>query len=107
MAKRNKEPKPITISPLAKADIRTVLNYLSQHWNQKVIDEFLQKLSTFYYIIAINPRLFGFYNKQKNIRKYVLDKNNVIYYRNKKEGIEIITLFNSKQQPNKLKKIFK
>ena len=68
MAVRNKQPKTIIISPLAQADIVEILNYLTQTWGEKVAYEFLQKLNTFYYLVSINPRLFGFYNKQKNIR---------------------------------------
>jgi len=47
MAKRNK-PKPVIISPQAKEDITNILSHLSTNWNQKVVDEFLQKLHVFY-----------------------------------------------------------
>jgi|GEM_PF-2281943 hypothetical protein len=39
MAVRNKQAKAIIISPLAKADIIEILNYLSQTWGEKVADE--------------------------------------------------------------------
>lgn len=67
MVKRNKPAKPVIISPLAKEDIKNILLWLSENWSQEIIDEFLQKLEIFYHIISINPRLFGYYNKQKNI----------------------------------------
>jgi plasmid stabilization system protein ParE len=104
MAVRNKQAKAIIISPLAKADIIEILNYLSQTWGEKVADEFLEKLNTFYFLVSINPRLFGFYNKQKNIRKYL---QNIIYYGNKIKEIQIITVFDTRQNPAKLKKILK
>lgn len=78
MAKRNK-PKPVIISPQAKEDINNILSYLSQNWSQKVVDEFLQKFEVFFYIISINPKIFGYYNKRRNIRKYALTKQNIIY----------------------------
>ncbi len=87
MAVRNKQPKTVTISPQAREDIKDILHYLSQNWNQKIVDEFLKKLETFYYIVSINPRLFGYFNKQKNIRKYVITKQNIIYYRNKRNEV--------------------
>jgi plasmid stabilization system protein ParE len=71
MAVRNKQAKAIIISPLAKADIIEIINYLS-NWGEKVADKFLEKLNTFYFLVSINRRLFGFYNKQKNIRKYLI-----------------------------------
>ena len=102
MAKRNKQ-KPVIISPQAKEDITNILSYISQNWNQKVIDEFLQKLQVFYYIISINPRIFGYYNKRRNIRKYALTKQNIVYYRNRRTAVEIITVFDGRQHPVKLK----
>ena len=63
MAVRNKQPKTVIISPQAKEDINNILYYLSQTWNQKVVDEFLKKLEAFYYIVSINPRLFGYFDK--------------------------------------------
>lgn len=106
MAKRNK-PKPVIISPQAKEDVRNILSYLSQNRNQKVVDEFLQKLEVFYYIVSVNPRIFGYYNKRRNIRKYALTKQNIIYYRNRRTSVEIITVFDGRQHPVKLKKNLK
>jgi len=106
MAKRNK-PKPVIISPQAKEDITNILSHLSTNWNQKVVDEFLQKLHVFYYIISINPKVFGYYNKSRNIRKYALTKQNIIYYRNRRAAVEIITVFDGRQHPGKLKGILR
>ncbi len=106
MAKRTKQ-KPVIISPQAKDDISHILSYLSKNWNQKVVDEFLQKLHAFYYIISINPKVFGYYNKSRNIRKYALTKQNVIYYRNKPQAVEVITVFDGRQHPDKLKNILR
>jgi plasmid stabilization system protein ParE len=106
MQKRNK-PKPILISPQAKEDINDILLYLSENWNQKITDEFLRRLESFYFIISLNPRIFGYYNKHKNIRKYALTKYNIIYYRNKKSRIEIIAVFDGRRNPLELKKKLK
>lgn len=103
MAKGNK--RNVIISPQAKEDILNIIVYLKEHWGQNVIDEFLQKLETFYRIISLNPRLFGYYNKSRNIRKYAISKQHIIYYRCRKNAIEIITVFDGRQNPVKLKKI--
>lgn len=105
MAVRNNQPKSIIISPQAKEDLNNILLYLSQNWTQKVVDDFLKKLEIFYYLVSIKPRLFGYFDKQKNIRKYVITKQNIIYYRNKKKEVQIITVFDTRQQPSKLKKL--
>jgi plasmid stabilization system protein ParE len=70
-----------------------------------VIDTFLGKLEAFYKIVSLNPHLFRYYDKRRNIRMYALTKQNSIYYRNKRAAIEIITVFDTRQNPQKLKKI--
>jgi len=97
--------KPIIISPQAKQDIESILKYLELNWNQKIIERFLLKLETFYQVISINPRIFGYYSKSRNIRNYAITRQNVIYYRSRKKAIEIITVFDTRQSPSKLKKI--
>lgn len=97
MPLRNSERKVVIISPQAKEDIDNILSYLSQNWNQEVIEKFLEKLELFYFIVSINPRLFGYFNKQKNIRKYAITKHNIIYYRIKKKEVQIITVFDVRQ----------
>ena len=99
--------KPVIISPQAKTDIEAILLYLKNNWNQKIIDRFLLKLETFYTIISINPRLFGYYSKRRNIRNYAITKQQVIYYRNRRKVVEVITVFDTRQSPLKLKSILR
>lgn len=96
--------KPVIISPQAKQDIESILVYLKENWHQKVIDDFLLKLEIFYTIVNINPHVFGYYSKSRNIRNYAITKQQIIYYRNRRKAVEIITVFDSRQSPSKLKK---
>ncbi len=97
----------INISPQAKEDISNILIYLKNNWGQNFVDDFLQKLRTFYHIISINPKLFGYHSKRLKIRKYVITKQNIIFYRIRNTEVEIITVFDCRQNPIKLKKIIK
>jgi plasmid stabilization system protein ParE len=99
--------KPVVISPQAKQDTESILKYLEDNWYQKIIDDFLQKLEIFYAIVSINPRLFGYYSKSRNIRNYAITKDLIIYYRNRRLVIEIIIVFDNRQSPVKLKKILR
>lgn len=97
--------KKVIVSPQTKQDIELVLDYLKENWSQKVIDDFLSRLETFYLIISRNPYVFGYYSKSRNIRNYAITKQHVIYYRNKRNAVEVITLFDARQSPKKLKKV--
>ena len=102
MARANR--KPVVISPQAKQDIELILYYLKENWNQRVVDNFLYKLETFLTIVSINPHVFGYYSKSRNIRNYAISKHQVIYYRNKRKIIQVIAVFDSRQSPSKLKR---
>lgn len=107
MQLRNSDRKKIVISPEAKEDLTNILSFLAENWGDQVIQEFLQKLNTFYYIVSVNPRLFGYYNKSKNIRKYLVSRQNIIYYRIRNNEVQIITIFDTRQNPAKLRKKIK
>ena len=107
MQLRNSDRKKIIISPEAKEDLKNILSFLTENWGDQVVQEFLQKLNTFYYIVSVNPRLFGYYNKSKNIRKYLISRQNIIYYRIRNKEVQIITVFDTRQNPSKLRKKIK
>ena len=48
----------IVITPQAKSDILNTIAYLKENWDQKVVDDFLQKLELFYRFLSINPKIF-------------------------------------------------
>jgi len=104
MQGRSNDRRKIVISPEAKEDIENILSFLNKNWGNLIVQEFLQKLNTFYYIVSVNPRLFGFYNKSKNIRKYLISRQNIVYYRIKNNEVQIITIFDTRQNPSKLRK---
>lgn len=92
MAVRNNVKKIVIISPQAKEDLDNILSYLAKNWNQKTVDDFIKKVEIFYYLISINPKMFDYFDKKRNIRKYAITKQNIIYYRNKRNEIQIITV---------------
>jgi len=51
MQGRSNDRRKIVISPEAKEDIENILSYLNKNWGNLIVQEFLQKLNTFYYIV--------------------------------------------------------
>lgn len=47
--------------------------------------------------------MYPLIHKRLKIRKCVVSKHNSIYYREKKDFIEIVNVFDTRQNPNKLK----
>jgi len=90
-------------SPAAEEDLRTILDYLHNKWSQRVINKFINKIDDNVGLILEDPKIFPIINLELQIRKSVVTKQNTLYYREVSEGIEIARLFDSRQDPRKLK----
>lgn len=95
--------KEISWSPSAINDFETILDYLKKEWNQTVAEKFLISFEFLITQIKHNPKLFPFLNPKLNLRKCVISKHNSIIYRENKEIIEIVRIFDTRQHPKKLK----
>ena len=96
-------PKLIIWSPLSEKDFTSILDYLQINWNDKVVSDFIEIAESTIGQIAANPTQFPVINKKKQIRKCVITKHNTLFYRDRKENIDILRIFDTRQDPHKLK----
>lgn len=95
--------KPIKWSSLADKDLELLLEYLDENWNNKISLQFLLKLSNYLNTIQKNPKLFPFINENFEIRKCVVTKHNTLFYKETEKRIEILRLYDTRQNPETLK----
>ena len=96
-------PKSIIWSPLSENDFISILDYLQTNWNDKVLSDFIDLTEGIIGQIAANPTQFPVINKKKEVRKCVITKHNTLFYRDRKEHIDILRIFDTRQDPRKLK----
>ena len=94
--------KPIVWSPLSENDFANILEYLDKNWDSAVALNFIELIEQILLQISINPRQFPIHNKKKKIRKCVLTKHNSLFYRDGEKSIEILRIYDSRQDPNTL-----
>ena len=94
--------KQIIWSPLSENDFAAILEYLNDNWDEKVTNQFISLTENILEQISINPRQFPVIYKRKKIRKCVLTKHNSLFYRFSKTQIDILRLFDTRQNPNTL-----
>ena len=95
-------PKPVIWSTQADKDLERILDYLAQEWENSVSAKFLDLVDFLLKQIAINPRQFPLIHKSLNIRKCVVTKHNTLYYRNKRTVVEVLRIYDTRQDPEKL-----
>lgn len=96
-------PKQVLWSPLAEQDLDSTLVYLSQNWDQKVVVRFLDEIDDIVGQISRNPKQFPLIQKRLKIRKCVITMHNSLYYREGKNQIDILRIYDNRQDPRKLK----
>ena len=89
----------------AERNLTAILDYLEQKWSNREISNFAKKLESSLQHISQHPAIFPLYDKEKNVRRCVLSPQTTIYYHEVpfEHKIVIITLFDNRQNPEKLK----
>ncbi len=80
-----------------------ILEYLNLAWTQKEVAYFKSKLSKQLEIISKFPHLFPASQINPELRRAVLSKQTTILYQIEDRRIYIIYLFDTRQDPDKIK----
>lgn len=95
-------PKQIIWSPLSENDFVSILEYLQENWEPKVAEGFIEITFSSVSQISINPKQFPLIYKNKKIRKCILTKHNTLYYRERKDSVDILRIYDNRQDPKKI-----
>jgi plasmid stabilization system protein ParE len=95
-------PKPIIWSPLSESDFAKILEYLNKNWDEKVTNQFVDLTENILKQISINTKQFPVIHKKEKIRKCVLTKHNALFYRDNKTQVDILRIYDTRQDPNTL-----
>jgi plasmid stabilization system protein ParE len=85
------------------ADLENTLDYLDNNWNRQITTNFIDNIEHLTRLISDNPKLFPLINKKRKVRKCVVTKHNTIYYRENKDFIDILRVFDTRQNPSAAK----
>lgn len=96
----------VFLSELAESKLLKLSQYLLEEWNLKTRDKFILKLNDKIKQISIQPDSCPKSSEFENLHKCVVTKQTTIFYRiiAERNEIEIITIFDTRQNPDKLKK---
>jgi hypothetical protein len=92
-------------SAKAKITFFSVMDYLNSNWTKKEMIQFYQRTQITINAIKKNPALFPASSKNKAIRKAIIDKNNLMFYKidPSHQKIYLLTFFDSRQDPEMLR----
>ena len=96
-------PKKVIWSPQSESDLGNIIEYLFNNWDDKVVFKFVDIVDELIDQISKNPKQFPIIQKERSIRKCVVTKHNSLYYRERKGCIDILRIYDNRQDPRKLK----
>ena len=96
----------VFLSEQAEIKLLKLSEYLLENWNIRTRDKFISKLTERIEQISIQPESCPKSFEFENLYKCVVTKQTTLYYRINfdKEEVEIITIFDSRQNPESLNK---
>lgn len=96
----------IVWTPKATETFDSIIQYLNEHWTDREIEKFVVKADRVVHLISIYPKSF-LKSERKGIFKARLNKQNSLFYRFRKNQVELLLFWDGRQDPGKLKKLLK
>jgi len=100
----------VSISERAQNNLVKILLYLQTEWSLKIRNRFFDKFRKDVQLISQNPYLFPIIDYlfpiidlDRDVRRCMITKHNALYFRLVNQEVEIITIHDVRQDPEKLK----
>ena len=96
--------RKVVISKRATYELEDLFKFLDNKWSISIRKKVAQKLNKNIEKIRLNPELFP-KSTVRNTRKCVVSKQISLYYDFDEKNLNILRIFDTRQDPNKIKKI--
>ena len=97
--------REIVITPTAQKDINRIFEYLEGKWSERIKLQFSNLLNKNLKRIVNKPDLFPISENNIKFRKCVLSKQSTLYYHFNDKHIVVVAVFDTRQDPKKIKNI--
>ncbi|MCK5169773.1 MAG: type II toxin-antitoxin system RelE/ParE family toxin [Bacteroidales bacterium] len=96
--------RKILLSKRASGNLEKLLEYLENKWSKRVKDNFIKKMDKALNILKEKPESSPKSEIIKGLHRNVITKQTTVYYKFDSKKLYIVTIFDTRQDPNKLKK---
>lgn len=96
----------IVFSGRSKFQLEQLLEYLEIRFSLSTRDKFIMNFYKIIDIIRLNPDTFPLSNRNK-LRRCVISKQTTLYYKYNAQEVRLLSIFDTRQNPNKIKKDIK
>ncbi len=86
--------------PRAEQRFDEIILWLQTHWSDKEIAHFIKRTEEVLHLISRHPELYR-KSKKAGIHEAIVTKHNLLLYRVKGKKVELLTFFDTRQDPSK------
>jgi plasmid stabilization system protein ParE len=87
----------------ATNNLESIIIYLESNWTSKELTKFFHKLEKQLLLLSLFPEAYPFSIRRRTIHRCVLSKNLTIYYTVENECLVLLSIFDTRQHPSKMK----
>jgi plasmid stabilization system protein ParE len=95
-------PYPVRYSSRSYKEYESILNYVSENFGISKAAEVDMHFERIIDLIAVNPKMFPYSDKMKDVRRSVISPQTTLYYRFTGEYIELVSFRGNKLDPESL-----
>lgn len=94
--------RKVVVSESAARRLKQLMKHLEESWSENVKNKFMKKLDKRIEIVKRFPEAFPQSDLKKGLHKCIVTKQNTFYYIYNEDEIQIVAIFDSRQDPEKL-----
>jgi plasmid stabilization system protein ParE len=98
--------KEVVLTPIALKDFQNIIDYLNYKWDTSTVNNFIDRFDKILDLLSKDAAIFPFVDRRKQIQKCFLTKHNTLFFIEAEEEVRILTIFDTRQDPEKLTIIF-
>jgi len=87
----------------ATINLESIIIYLESNWTSKELTKFFKKLEKQLLLLSLFPQAYPFSIRRRKIHRCIFSKNLTIYYTIEKEYLVLLSIFDTRQHPSKMK----
>jgi plasmid stabilization system protein ParE len=87
----------------ASDKLKNIFDYLLSNWNSETTENFIEKVNQKVSLLQYFPNIGLRSQKKPDLRRIILSQQNILIYRQKGNKIIIVNIFDTRQNPDKMK----
>jgi len=93
-------------TPQAEKTFEAIIDYLQKNWSNREVEKFMTRTNKVIALISSHPEMYRGSNKV-NIHEALITKHNLLIYSIRKDRIDLISFWDTRQNPRRKSRLLR